>query len=67
MTINQIVQAIDQFYKDHPDQLETPVMKVIWNRDQTEPQDGDCRPSIEVNMKPGTIDFGIDFGQASKS
>ncbi len=30
MTINQIVQAIDKFYTDHPDQLETPVMKVLW-------------------------------------
>jgi len=29
-TINDVVQMIDQFYKDHPDQLETPVMKVIW-------------------------------------
>jgi hypothetical protein len=31
MTINQIVQMIDQFYKDHPDQLQTPVMKVLWD------------------------------------
>ena len=31
MTINEVVQAIDQFYKDHPDKLETPVMKVIWD------------------------------------
>jgi hypothetical protein len=31
MTINEIVQMIDQFYKDHPDQLEKPVMKVIWD------------------------------------
>ncbi len=30
-TINEIVQMIDQFYKDHPDQLETPVMKVLWD------------------------------------
>ena len=31
MTINEIVQMIDQFYKDHPDQLQTPVMKVLWD------------------------------------
>ena len=30
-TINEIVSAIDQYYKDHPDQLGTPVMGVIWN------------------------------------
>jgi len=32
MTINQIVQTIDQFYKDRPDQLQTPVMKLIWDK-----------------------------------
>jgi hypothetical protein len=31
MTINEIVSAIDQYYKEHPDQLGTPVMAVIWN------------------------------------
>jgi hypothetical protein len=31
MTINEIVSAIDQYYKEHPDQLGTPVMMVIWN------------------------------------
>lgn len=31
MTINQIVSAIDQFYKDHPDKLELAVMRVIWD------------------------------------
>jgi len=31
MTINEMVSAIDQYYKDHPDQLGTPVMAVIWN------------------------------------
>jgi hypothetical protein len=31
MTINEVVSAIDQYYKDHPDQLGTPVMAVIWN------------------------------------
>jgi len=30
-TINEIVSAIDQYYKDHPDQIGTPVMGVIWN------------------------------------
>ena len=31
MTINEVISAIDQYYKDHPDQLGTPVMMVIWN------------------------------------
>ena len=31
MTINQMISGIDQYYKDHPDQLEVPVMKVIWD------------------------------------
>ena len=31
MTINQIISAIDQYYKDHPDKLEVSVMKVIWD------------------------------------
>jgi hypothetical protein len=31
MTINEMVSAIDQYYKEHPDQLGTPVMAVIWN------------------------------------
>ena len=30
MTINQIISTIDQYYKDHPDQLEVPVLGVIW-------------------------------------
>jgi hypothetical protein len=30
MTINQIISGIDQFYKDHPDKLNAPVMLVIW-------------------------------------
>ena len=30
MTINQIISAIDQYYKDHPDKLEVPVLGVIW-------------------------------------
>jgi len=29
--MNEVVASIDQFYKDHPDQLQTPVMKVIWD------------------------------------
>jgi hypothetical protein len=29
--INEVVALIDQFYKDHPDQLQTPVMKIIWD------------------------------------
>ena len=41
MTINEIVRMIDQFYKDHPDQLETPVMKVIWDH------------GIKPNLKTG--------------
>jgi hypothetical protein len=31
LTINQLVDSIDQYYKDHPDKLQTPVMAVIWN------------------------------------
>jgi hypothetical protein len=31
LTINQVIDKIDQYYKDHPDKLETPVMGVIWN------------------------------------
>ena len=31
MTINEVVSGIDQYYGDHPDQLGTPVMGVIWN------------------------------------
>jgi hypothetical protein len=31
MTINEMISAIDQYYKDHPDQMGTPVMAVIWN------------------------------------
>jgi hypothetical protein len=30
LTINQVVDLIDQYYKDHPDKLETTVMEVIW-------------------------------------
>jgi len=30
-TINQVIDKIDQYYKDHPDKLETPVMGVIWS------------------------------------
>ena len=30
-TINQVVDTIDQYYKDHPDKLEVTVMKVIWD------------------------------------
>jgi hypothetical protein len=29
--INEVVSAIDQYYKNHPDQLQVPVMKVIWD------------------------------------
>lgn len=31
MKINEIISAIDQYYKNHPDQLQVPVMKVIWD------------------------------------
>ena len=30
-TINEMVSGIDQYYKEHPDQLGTPVVAVIWN------------------------------------
>jgi hypothetical protein len=29
-TINQIVSAIDRYFRDHPDRLSVPVMLVIW-------------------------------------
>ncbi len=31
MKINEVVSAIDQYYQSHPDQLQVPVMKVIWD------------------------------------
>jgi hypothetical protein len=31
LTINQMIDSIDQYYKDHPDKLQTPVMPVIWD------------------------------------
>jgi hypothetical protein len=31
MKINDVISAIDQYYKEHRDQLGTPVMAVIWN------------------------------------
>jgi hypothetical protein len=31
MTINQVISTIDQYYKDHPDKLEMPVLGVIWD------------------------------------
>ncbi len=31
LTINQVVDKIDQYYKDYPNKLETPVMGVVWN------------------------------------
>jgi hypothetical protein len=31
MKINDVIRAIDQHYKEHPDQLGIPVMAVIWN------------------------------------
>ncbi len=31
LTINQVIDIIDQYYKSHPDKLEVPVMKVIWD------------------------------------
>jgi hypothetical protein len=30
-TINQIIELIDQYYKNHPDKLQAPVMLVIWD------------------------------------
>jgi hypothetical protein len=31
LTINQAISAIDQYYKDNPKQLDTAVIKVIWD------------------------------------
>ena len=42
MKINEVVSAIDQYYKAHPDQLEVPVMRVIW--------DVGIKPFIETGM-----------------
>lgn len=30
MSMNEIVQGIDRYYTDHPDDLEAPAMEVIW-------------------------------------
>ncbi len=42
MTFNEAVQKIDQYYKDHPDQLEVPVLRVIW--------DVSIKPSIKTGI-----------------
>jgi len=42
MTINQIISTIDQHYKDHPDQLELPVLRVIW--------DGWVKPNLKTGI-----------------
>ena len=31
MTINEVISSLDQYYKEHPDHLETPVLGVMWN------------------------------------
>jgi len=31
MKINEVISVIDQYYKEHADQLGTPVIAVIWN------------------------------------
>ena len=42
MTFNEAVKQIDQYYKDHPDQLEVPVMRIIW--------DVAVRPNIKTGI-----------------
>jgi hypothetical protein len=42
MTINQIISTLDQYYKDHPDKLEFPVMGVIW--------EGWIRPQLKTGI-----------------
>ena len=46
MTINQIISAIDQYYKDHPDKLEMSVLGVIW--------EAGIKPSLKtgINGRP---------------
>ena len=49
-TINEMVSAIDQYYKEHPDQLGTPVMGSDMERwGQTSSKDRHCWPATEVN------------------
>jgi len=31
MTINEVIEMINKFYNDHPDQLEKPVLRVLWD------------------------------------
>ena len=42
MTFNEAVKQIDAYYKDHPDQLEVPVMRIIW--------DVAVRPNIKTGI-----------------
>ena len=42
MTINQIIATIDQYYKDHPDHLGYPVLRVIW--------EGWIRPQLKTGI-----------------
>ena len=61
MTINEVVNAIDQYYKDHPDQLETPVDGSDMEcRGQTLSKDGHRWPPTEVNVKSGVMGFQND-------
>ena len=42
MTINQMISTIDQYYKDHPDKVEFPVLGVIW--------EGWIRPQLKTGI-----------------
>ena len=42
MTINQMISTMDQYYKDHPDKLEFPVLGVIW--------EGWIRPQLKTGI-----------------
>jgi hypothetical protein len=42
MTINQIISTIDQYYKDHPDHLGYPVLRVVW--------EGWIRPQLKTGV-----------------
>ena len=52
LTINQVIDKIDQYYKDHPDKLQTPVMEVVWSVGiKPNLKTGIAGPPFKVNVK----------------
>jgi hypothetical protein len=47
MTINQMISTIDQYYKDHPDKVEFPVLGVIW--------EGWIKPQLKTGIGGRTL------------